>query len=337
MMNSPLEKVLAALPEARRSGDNYSAHCPCHEDRNASLSIGVGDDGRVLIHDHAGCETEAIVSKLGLSMADLMPSSNGHAISNGKPKGSKKTYATAAEAIAVLESKRGPAAAKWPYHDASGKIISWALRWNFPAGGKTFLPVSQFDDGRKTLGMPEPRPMYGLPEIIAADRVYVFEGEGCADAGRSIGLPSTTAAHGAKSPGKTDWAPLAGKLVSIFPDNDSPGREYAETVAGILAKLEPPARVKIVELPGLPEGGDIVEWIDGHGDACEPDEFCRQIDALVEAAPVWQPSAKAKRKKTRPKPSIVGTISAGDVPIIDADEKDLATITPQAVAARSGQ
>src|SRR5262245_61182843 len=49
------------------------ARCPAHEDRNPSLSIGVGDDGRVLLHCWAGCTVQAILGALGLELRDLFP------------------------------------------------------------------------------------------------------------------------------------------------------------------------------------------------------------------------------------------------------------------------
>ena len=56
---------------AQRNGTGWSAHCPAHEDRNASLSISEGRDGRTLIYCHAGCTPEQIVAAMGLKMADL--------------------------------------------------------------------------------------------------------------------------------------------------------------------------------------------------------------------------------------------------------------------------
>jgi len=41
-----------------------------------------------------------------------------------------------------------------------------------------------------------------------------------ADAAASIGLLSTTSAHGAKSAAKTDWQPLADRECIILPDAD---------------------------------------------------------------------------------------------------------------------
>lgn len=70
---SPVERLLAELPDARKVGDAWSAKCPAHEDRRASLSIGEGDDGRALVHCHAGCDPAGICAAVRLSLAELMP------------------------------------------------------------------------------------------------------------------------------------------------------------------------------------------------------------------------------------------------------------------------
>ncbi|MHB9044517.1 MAG: AAA family ATPase [Pirellulales bacterium] len=111
------------------------------------------------------------------------------------------------------------------------------------------------------------------------------------DAAVNLGLVATTSMHGAMSPEKTDWTPLAGKDVVILPDHDQPGRQYAQTVAEILVKLNPPATLRIVQLPGLPEHGDIVEWIEAHGDAAEPASMAAEIEAMAAAAPLWRPGS----------------------------------------------
>ena len=33
----------------------YSAKCPAHDDKTASLSVGKGRDNRIVVHCHAGC------------------------------------------------------------------------------------------------------------------------------------------------------------------------------------------------------------------------------------------------------------------------------------------
>ena len=68
------ETVLNRLDKVRETGSGkYVARCPAHDDRSPSLAIKDCDDGRVLVHCHAGCETEDVLSAVGLTFADLMP------------------------------------------------------------------------------------------------------------------------------------------------------------------------------------------------------------------------------------------------------------------------
>jgi hypothetical protein len=67
----------ARLDRVRTSGNGFTARCPVHDDRANSLSVAEGDDGRVLVNCHAGCETAAIVRTLGLELRDLF-GPNGH-------------------------------------------------------------------------------------------------------------------------------------------------------------------------------------------------------------------------------------------------------------------
>lgn len=61
-----LADVLARLDGVRPSGAGYVARCPCHEDREPSLSIGEGDDGRLLLRCFAGCSWEELRAALQL-------------------------------------------------------------------------------------------------------------------------------------------------------------------------------------------------------------------------------------------------------------------------------
>ncbi len=73
-VGDPLARVIARLENVKKSGDGHAARCPAHHDRRNSLAVRRGDDGRVLVHCHAGCEPEDVVSAIGLAMADLFPS-----------------------------------------------------------------------------------------------------------------------------------------------------------------------------------------------------------------------------------------------------------------------
>jgi hypothetical protein len=162
------------------------------------------------------------------------------------------------------------------------------IRWDGP-NGKDIRPVARHADGWRIGAIPDPRPLYGLPNLAVASRIVVCEGEKAADAARSLGFIATASAGGSQAAGKTDWRPLAGKEVWIMPDNDAPGRKYGDIVAGILAKLTPAPVVRVVELPRLPDRGDIVDWIEAHGDSAEPDAMRAEIEALAQAVELWRP------------------------------------------------
>jgi len=295
---TPVDSILSKLPDARPNGNGWVARCPAHDDRRASLSISIGDDDRVLLHCHAGCTPGDVVGAMELKLADLMPGDSGKPRAPRRAEGKAKTktgdsrrknastvHATAEDAIAQLGCKHGPHSAVWTYHNAGGEPVGMILRWDAD-GGKDIRPVSRTAGGWMIGGMPEPRPLYRLPELLARPdgRVCICEGEKAADAAATIGLLATASPHGSKSAAKADWTVLAGRDVVILPDNDAAGRRYASDVAGILANLEPPANVKFVDLPELPPKGDIHDWLEIH-DAIEPDTLRAIVDGLADDAP----------------------------------------------------
>jgi hypothetical protein len=65
--NLPAEGAAAELSralEGRRSGRGWMARCPAHNDRQPSLSIADGADGRLLLYCFAGCSWLAIQAAL---------------------------------------------------------------------------------------------------------------------------------------------------------------------------------------------------------------------------------------------------------------------------------
>ena len=75
---SPIDHVLDHLPSRPRpSSGGWVVKCPAHDDRNPSLSIATGRDGRVLLRCFAGCSTEAILDSLGLRWGDLFDDERG--------------------------------------------------------------------------------------------------------------------------------------------------------------------------------------------------------------------------------------------------------------------
>lgn len=78
------DALLSRLDAVKQTGgDRWIARCPAHEDSRASLSIREMEDGRILVHDFAGCSVEKIVSAIGLDMSDLFPERE---LQHGKPE-----------------------------------------------------------------------------------------------------------------------------------------------------------------------------------------------------------------------------------------------------------
>lgn len=72
MINDLIERLV----KVKKTGKGYQARCPAHDDGGPSLSLREGDDGRVLLHCHAGCATASVLAAIGLSMVDLFAASD---------------------------------------------------------------------------------------------------------------------------------------------------------------------------------------------------------------------------------------------------------------------
>lgn len=152
----------------------------------------------------------------------------------------------------------GPHTAKWDYTDAHGNLIACVYRYDTP-DGKEFRP---WDVKARKHRAPEPRPLYNQPAINNANAVILVEGEKCADALASLGICATTAMNGANAPvDKTDWSPLYGKHVTLWPDNDEAGKHYADAVIGKLRTLGVSSLSVLIPPEGKPQGWDVADAV----------------------------------------------------------------------------
>lgn len=152
----------------------------------------------------------------------------------------------------------GPHTGKWDYLDAQGNLIACVYRYDTP-DGKEFRPWDVKARKRKA---PEPRPLYNQPGIAASPAVVLVEGEKCADALNKLGICATTAMNGAKAPvDKTDWSPLIGKHVVIWPDNDQAGKHYADAVVNRLRILGVRSLAVMVVPDGKPQKWDVANAV----------------------------------------------------------------------------
>jgi hypothetical protein len=277
---SPVEKVLDRLEDYKEHRGEFRARCPAHNGYSAnSLSIKEGDDGRALLICHAHCEIEAILEALDLSMTDLFVHGNGHS-SPGAAKKAKKATGSGDEKHKVLTTDELPDGTYWEFTSPAGEVlyIQRHKREYYRKVGEdrwvTYKGV--LDDIAQVL--------YRLPELIDGVRsdktVYHLEGPKDVETARKrLGVVATT------SGSTSSWRPefrahYTGADVVVIPDNDAPGRKYADMVARDLRRVA--RSVKVVELPGLEQGGDLTHWLDA---GRTPEEFF----ALVEEWPAYGP------------------------------------------------
>ena len=160
----------------------------------------------------------------------------------------------------------GPVTAKWDYLDEEGVLLACVYRYD-PPGGKQFRP---WDVRARKMKAPDPRPLYNRPGIKDAAEVVLVEGEKAAVALIGQGVSATTAMFGASAPvNKTDWSPLKGKRLLIWPDKDSAGWRYAET-AGQAALEAGAVSVAILMPPDdKPDKWDAADAVDEGMDVAE--------------------------------------------------------------------
>lgn len=141
--------------------------------------------------------------------------------------------------------------------------------------GKSFRPFHRTTRGWLPGNPPKPLALYGsevlpdntlkywvrptgkLARLAKLAPIWVPEGEAKCDFLQLIGLQSVTSGS-ASSHKMFDWSPLVGRDAILLPDNDVPGDAYAEGIARFVVQWG--GRAKIVHIPGLPVGGDVIDW-----------------------------------------------------------------------------
>ncbi|WP_408951577.1 phage/plasmid primase, P4 family [Lysobacter sp. Hz 25] len=224
-----LDGVLRSLyPEGRmRSGKFHLGDV--HGAAGDSLEVSVSGEKAGLWIDHATGEGgdlfDLIAAQAGLdarhdfaAVLERASELAGHVPAPTRGSPSKKRQSEPAV------DDLGPHTARWDYLSANGDLIACVYRYD-PPEGKQYRP---WDPKRRKHQAPVPRPLYNQPGVAASNEVVLVEGEKSADALIARGTCATTSMNGANAPiDKTDWSPLCGKHVLIWPDKDKPGWEFA--------------------------------------------------------------------------------------------------------------
>lgn len=178
----------------------------------------------------------------------------------------------------VAHYRYGRPSVRWAYRDREGRLLGYVCRFDRHGRDKEVLPLTwcrneKGEEGWQWRAFDVPRPLYGLDRLTEYPSiVLVVEGEKCADAflghykipvlgHDEIDLPIVTWPGGSKAVRKADWAPLAGREVILWPDNDEPGFGAMREAAGILAELR--CTVRVVRPPeDALKAWDIADAID---------------------------------------------------------------------------
>ncbi len=335
-----IDRVLAHwLPGGKRVDGNkeYTAPNPTRADKHAgSLKVNLrrgtwcdfatGDKGGDLIdlvrYLNGGSDVDAcntLAAFLGVT-AGASPAPAGNA-EQAKTPAWAPVLPIPAEAMAKVPKthrQHGKPSKVWVYRDAQGQPLMVLYRFDKAPGAdgkraKVFAPLTWCRNASgatqwRWAGLPEPRPLLRLDELAqrATAPVVLCEGEKSADAAAAL-LPDHVATcwpNGAQSWQKANFAPLAGRDVLLWPDNDKGGLACMRSIAERLRQLGA-ASVRTVALdvfarrpvvadgaPAFEAGG---EWADGDdaADALARGWTAEHMAQLVQSGELYAPAPAA--------------------------------------------
>lgn len=272
-----VDQVLDRLEAVTGHEPQWSARCPAHEDRHASLSIGIGRDGRILLTCHAGCDLAAITHAMGIEERDLFADAsererakltNGGSAPWGDRPLDEAVLPMGAELARHVEALRDNGQALGLVWDRKGWQGAVLARLGVGlVGDRVGIPVRDVegklvnhlryrpDAQPKMLAAPgRPRtPLYLL--VKGAAVVWLVEGETDAISLAMLGL-SVIGAPGASAKARPEWLePVRGRHVVVCFDSDEPGRRAAKRWATVAASRGA-LSVRVLDLGGA-AGNDV--------------------------------------------------------------------------------
>jgi hypothetical protein len=267
-------KSIAHILGGEFRGNQVLAPGPGHSREDRSLSITISNSGDdIVVHSFAHDDPieckKYVREKCGIQFTP-----------NGKQRFSEDEITRAVMAATEARAPISKPIASFDYRDLDGTLVYQVLR--FPP--KNFRQRRPDGNGGWIWKLEDRRALYRWPELrlFPDATIFVTEGEKDADRLWSIDLCATTVAAG-------KWTDecvqaLVGRDVIILQDNDEPGRTKAQDAAKLLRDVA--NTVRVVSLPGLPQRGDVSDWLDMEHSKEELIDTCFD-------APLWEPQAEA--------------------------------------------
>lgn len=270
---------IASALGGKARGNQIAAPAPGHSLKDRSLSVLIDPNAPegFLVNGHAGEDPlmlrEHVRTRAGLPAWEperiVQPAPTPH-LRLVKPAEPPKTFSDH-----HLTSRGYQFVEAYDYANDTGEILFEVLRYHHDKEGKTFIQRRPDGKGGWYGGRGEPI-LYRLPDILdnKDDPVFVVEGEKDCDRLATLGFLATTAPQGAWP---EDLSALAGRRIYVLADNDVPGEKKA---AAAVERLQGIATVTRVELPGLPDRGDVSDWLDSGNTAEDLIALCQDATPL---------------------------------------------------------
>jgi len=272
-----------ASPGAKWEKGEYWTRNPLRDDRNIG-SFHISEAGQWFDHalNEGGDVIDLIAKRDGLSLPDAarrIIEDGGGVVDEPKKKRVEPMIPIPADAFDKLNqrifsewsvNKYGKAVGGWRYADRRG-VWCCTVRHERRQGEKDVLPYFYGTDNKWHQGNPigDNRPIYGFERISTADeKILIVEGEKCADVSVN-GFKLVSWIGGTGQVKKTDWSVLVNHNVTIWPDNDDPGRKAAAYIKSQL----PDAKLMIIT--DRPKGWDIA---DASADGLDVEKFIQEAD-----------------------------------------------------------
>ena len=252
--------------ELKKRGNSFWACCPFHQDENPSFKV---DSDKQTYHCF-GCGAHGDVIDFILELGGL----------------SFKDALTYLGMQNGYSSRKDPEARRlvctYDYTDESGKLLFQVCRYE-PKDFRQRRPNGNGGWIYNNEGVR--RVIYHLPKVIKSDEVLLVEGEKSVERLEALGFCATCSPMGAGKWCDEYSTYLRDKRVILIPDNDEPGRNHMHQVAKSLTAIA--ASIKWLELPDLPDKGDVYDFISHIND---PEAAAEKLSQMIEDAEQYKTS-----------------------------------------------
>ena len=259
------EEILSHFQVKKYGNGKAQALCPAHPDKEASLTITQGNDGKTLLKCHAGCSSESVVLAAGLKMADLFSE-------NRLSEERRRMY--------IESREKRKIEAVYNYVSTNGEYAYTKIRLEGKKMLFGMLNDERFEYGLKGRSKKEFNAIFGsIPRIKEAiernEPIFIPEGE--KDVNTLIKKGYAAFSCG----GANDWNKNVSELcngaeVIILADNDDPGKKLAATIEKDLKGISKSVKI-IVPMPDTPKA-DITDYFEAGHTVEEFENLIRNVD-----------------------------------------------------------